>query len=279
MKLKEKDYAYIIVFLILLLVGIFTFYYGSDKNQIVSYLGFAGTITSLILSVVALIYTFYQSTTSITQAQKITEASEKLNQAIGGFHEVQNQISSSVESMKHVSYQVSEMQNQISASVDSIVQVSNQVSEMDTKVSQVVSGISKAESPTSTDIDSVTFNDIVEILQRNSINGLLTLLLGIYQSRSPKKEFTLGKIIEELNTKYELKLSSDYSYGFLIGFNGTKLIKGLSKNNEEFSLDFIKPDETTKGVLKILDDWHAKAPKYIDKVRTAYSDYYEIKIG
>ncbi|WP_239618917.1 hypothetical protein [Cohnella mopanensis] len=278
MKLKEKDYGYIIAFLVLLLIGLFTFYYGSDNSQIVSYLGFAGTITSLILAVVALIYTFYQSTTSINQVQKITEASEKLNQAIGGFQEVQSQMSISLEAMKHVSYQVSDMQNQISASVDSIVQVSQQVSEMDNKVSQVVSGISKTESPNSTDTDTITYDEIVKILQRCSIDGLLCLLLGIFQSRSPKKDLTLRSIIEELNSKHALSLSREYYFGFLVGFTGTKLIKGLSKNNEQFSVEFTKTEELTRAVLQMIEIQHSKAPQYIDKIRTAFSTYYEVKV-
>ncbi|QXE01743.1 hypothetical protein [Terribacillus sp. DMT04] len=57
-RIEKKDMGYWIVILVLIMVGQFTFFYG-DKNDIVSHIGFGGTIVSILLAVVAIIYSFY----------------------------------------------------------------------------------------------------------------------------------------------------------------------------------------------------------------------------
>ncbi|PFJ00314.1 hypothetical protein [Priestia megaterium] len=122
----KKDMTYWIIILILFIVGSFTFYYGSNKSM-VSHIGFGGTIVSILLAVIAIIYSFYQSSTYEsttykldTSAQKIEEATTQLsdvseikvvlesfkdevkeiNESIIDLKEISNTIGNGVDSMK-----------------------------------------------------------------------------------------------------------------------------------------------------------------------------------
>ncbi|WP_281659445.1 hypothetical protein [Halobacillus sp. Cin3] len=81
----KKDMTYWIIILVLFSIGAFTVYYGSDKD-VISHIGFGGTIVSILLALIAIIYSFYQSNTYEnathkldTSAVKIEEATNKLS--------------------------------------------------------------------------------------------------------------------------------------------------------------------------------------------------------
>lgn len=85
MKEKEKfptrkDMTYWIIILILFMVGSFTVYYGSDKNM-VSHIGFGGTIVSILLAVIAIIYSFYQSSTYESTTYKLDTSAKQIEEA------------------------------------------------------------------------------------------------------------------------------------------------------------------------------------------------------
>jgi hypothetical protein len=207
--LGARDYKYIIGYFILIIVGIFTFYYGTKENEIVSYLGFAGTVSSLILSVVALIYTFFQSTSTINHSKKLSKTSNKFTKAVEELRETQEQLSVSVETVMALGMQV--------ATVDYKMDYVTQILEKPANYKS---------SSTSVPLNDGTDN-LSEILLSTSSFGLLSLVICFYQSQNPLPK-DLKTIIEEA---FESNNSSDYCYGYLIAFEATKLIEIEYLNN------------------------------------------------
>lgn len=73
--IEKKDILYWLLIMCLTAISIFTFQYSGDKN-VINHWGFAGTIVSIILAVVAIGFTLYQSLSSEFSSSKITESAE-----------------------------------------------------------------------------------------------------------------------------------------------------------------------------------------------------------
>lgn len=88
-KLKNSEWILIILVIVLLLIIIFIFvtYYGSNKD-IVSYVGFAGTIVSIILAILAIVYTYYQNVSQQQSSYRISEQIIKLASVTSKLNEI-----------------------------------------------------------------------------------------------------------------------------------------------------------------------------------------------
>ena len=108
----KKDLCYCIILLVFIIVACVTFWVGGKGNDIVSYLGFAGTITSIILAVVAIFYAFVQNVSSQQHigkmqnimanvdesARNLSLHSESLHQEVGRIGQAQSELMSAVQS-------------------------------------------------------------------------------------------------------------------------------------------------------------------------------------
>ncbi|PIJ96851.1 hypothetical protein [Lysinibacillus sphaericus] len=71
----KKDILYWLLIMCLGTISIFTFQYSGDRD-VISHWGFAGTIVSIILAVVAIGFTLFQTLSSDLSSSKITESAE-----------------------------------------------------------------------------------------------------------------------------------------------------------------------------------------------------------
>ena len=62
-KLKEHVWC-VMAFAALLLLAVITYWLGGKGNEIVSYVGFASAVTSIVLAIIVIVYTFYQTNRS-----------------------------------------------------------------------------------------------------------------------------------------------------------------------------------------------------------------------
>jgi hypothetical protein len=76
-KFEKKDSYYIIAILIGIIVVILAVKLG-DNQSVIDYFGFAGTLVSIILAVVAIIYSFYQSSTYENSSSKLEISANKI---------------------------------------------------------------------------------------------------------------------------------------------------------------------------------------------------------
>ncbi len=78
-KLKEHVWC-VMAFAALLLLAVITYWLGGKGNEIVSYVGFASAVVSIILAVIVIVYTFYQTNRS---EQNISEMRRLIDE---GYH-------------------------------------------------------------------------------------------------------------------------------------------------------------------------------------------------
>ncbi|MEK5332002.1 hypothetical protein [Lysinibacillus sp. FSL W8-0992] len=75
--IKKKDILYWLLLFCLGAISLFTYQYSGDKN-VISHWGFAGTIVSIILAVVAIGFTLFQTLSSNLSSEKIAEAAFRI---------------------------------------------------------------------------------------------------------------------------------------------------------------------------------------------------------
>ncbi|HDR4864611.1 TPA: hypothetical protein QCR55_000943 [Bacillus cereus] len=74
---EKKDLAYWLIIIILFAVSTYTYKYSSNSD-VITHWGFAGTIVSIILAIIAIVYTFFDNFTSKSSHQKLEESADKI---------------------------------------------------------------------------------------------------------------------------------------------------------------------------------------------------------
>lgn len=78
--IEKKDLLYWIIIICLGTISIFTFKY-KTADEVIDHWGFAGTIISIILAVLAIIYTYYQSATTVDSTKRLERSTKKVQKA------------------------------------------------------------------------------------------------------------------------------------------------------------------------------------------------------
>ncbi|PFD01867.1 hypothetical protein CN995_10120 [Bacillus cereus] len=74
---EKKDLAYWLIIIILFAVSSYTYKYSSN-DAVITHWGFAGTIVSIILAIIAIVYTFFDNFTSKSSHQKLEESADRI---------------------------------------------------------------------------------------------------------------------------------------------------------------------------------------------------------
>ncbi|MET3291834.1 UNVERIFIED_CONTAM: flagellar biosynthesis chaperone FliJ [Brevibacillus sp. OAP136] len=192
-KITKKDLCYIIAILICVIVSIFTIKLGDNQN-VINYFGFAGTLISIILAVVALIYSFYQSSTYENSTSKLDNSANKIEEA-----------TLKLESVSDIKEVTSELQ-------ETYTQLNMKVHEIQNIIKTVDKGISEFAITVKENLE--TFTNTVEVKFNN-----------IHES----VEFTKRDILKELSFKQSTK--SDKTVDSKIMDEEDDIIKFMEKFN------------------------------------------------
>ncbi|MCU4794632.1 hypothetical protein [Bacillus cereus] len=74
---EKKDLAYWLIIIILFAISSYTYKYSSN-DAVITHWGFAGTIVSIILAIIAIVYTFFDNFTSKSSHQKLEESADRI---------------------------------------------------------------------------------------------------------------------------------------------------------------------------------------------------------
>jgi hypothetical protein len=116
---NKRDFYYIVGFLIITIVVVFSGRL-ADNTLFVDYIGFSGTIVSILLAVIAIIYSFYQSSTYENANHKLDTSANKIEEATAKLSNV-SQIKDMMEDFKR----------EVKSLKDSLEEVKNKVVSMD----------------------------------------------------------------------------------------------------------------------------------------------------
>lgn len=117
---KSKDlkvhimYVSVIASLIIVSLATYICIGNYKKDDIMDYISFAGTLSSLILSVVAIIFTIVLSKTGAEQNEKMNEAIITLQSSIQDFQDKTNQLKAIADKLSEIENKVNETNKSVS---------------------------------------------------------------------------------------------------------------------------------------------------------------------
>ncbi len=203
--LTERDYKWLIAFLVLCFVFTFALFFGGKDKEIVDYVGFASTMISIILSVLAIMWSFYTSGGAAAQTDKLIKASEQLDKAMAGF-------------------QVSHAQ--LAAATDSFGLLGRQMENVDKRVSALAQMMGKGqEVPAASDTANSPADELA--LKVVSHSGLLALYIAVKNSQQPTKR-SLASLLDQIRKASSIPLTKEYIWGFLVGFRSSGIVGNTS---------------------------------------------------
>lgn len=219
---------YIAGFLGFAVIMLVTYKYGGPQNAIFTYLSFGSTITSMVLSILAIFVTVQSSSDMYKQFTRIDNATDTIKNA-------SNQIEGTLDALRKAENDLQTTSNNISSQLDNIVeQIDNRIlarmKETEGNLSKLMSESRSASSKT---IDNSTQPDpqnIVEFkkffINRTSAIGLLSIY-ACALSKEKNKMFELSNLFKE---------SPEYTFGFLLASLSTRLVKFTNdENNNEIT--------------------------------------------
>lgn len=251
---NNRDFFYIVGFLSIAIIFIITGRL-SDNINVVNYIGFAGTIVSMLLAVIAIIYSFYQSSTYANSTQKLDMTANKIE-------EITEELSEVAEIGGNISY-LKEMVDKISDIVTNIETNLNLYEEIDKKPSSmgmdnVTSSSVKVDNANDFDYDKEYFEKVVSNLT------VLAAILIVWIQKCYKlnvnfnikdcSRFFVEDIMMEKN-KYRLSEIENAISGLLIAYE---------------HLDFFELTTTIKGEFKV-NTYNEKLSTVLEEGKTDIS--------
>lgn len=188
-----------------------------NATDIVSYISFASTLSSLFLSVVAIIYAIVSNNKGEAQYQKIDRASDKISTSLDRFSFLSENLSGNISS---ILAKLDEIKN-ISDETNKAINQSNQQNHPDQTASLV-----------DTIIDG--------FINGGSFFGNLCLLACVY-SKEKEKPFTTAQLIPGF---------SEYLYGYIIASSALQIIR-THVVNDHFVVDIVNPTLKSKLITNI----------------------------
>jgi hypothetical protein len=256
-----KDYNYWIFILVLLLIGLSTSKLGND-SAILNYVSFAGTITSILLAVVAIIYSFFQNFSNASLNQKLIESADKIENATRRVDETLSSIENVTDRLGNVPLSVNEATKEINRTSNNIELASKKIddtiksfeitfNEMFTRFEatsiDMQQTLSERLDSTSSEINNVSRQiiELKELGQKTQTSKTTTKALTptVYKELAVKfvgASSTIGIVtLYFINKMYEHKIKNieiakalnyvldnnhNYAYGYLVAVSCTGLI-------------------------------------------------------
>jgi seryl-tRNA synthetase len=150
LKLDKKDISYIMGILIVLLIGSLTVDLSGFKN-FPKYLSFGTNLTSIVLSILAIIYAFNQSQESTRQNERVQDGLSSINEKITNLVKIQDdlmsvreninsqvvELSSSIQDFKEISSSVKDIASQLQVGDESDSEINKQLQEVLQKIEKI----------------------------------------------------------------------------------------------------------------------------------------------
>ncbi|MEO2260426.1 hypothetical protein ABGV43_26345 [Paenibacillus amylolyticus] len=190
--LQKKDLVYWILILVLVIITVLTIRLG-DNSDVISYVGFGGTIASILLAIVALIYSFFQAATSINtttvlqdSAKRIEDVTKKLDK-VDDIKEITKQLESSLREMMEIKSNIIETSVSIEKGIHEVSQLGQALSQkIESKVIEVSNGDNSS--------DSITLEVSFTYLE-------FLLIYSLILASDNKREFNISKFSDFIYSK------------------------------------------------------------------------------
>ena len=254
---------YISGFLGLAIIMLLTAQYGGPDNAIFEYLSFGSTITSLVLSILAIFVTVQSSSDLYKQFTRIDNATDTINKVSIQIEKTLNGMSKSEQQLKDTSQEISSQMDEIVNRIDERIKVRMQ--ETEHKLSEQISSmneqtISREDSAVEETTDVKEFIDNLKNGFLNSISGTGALLIYVCcLSLEKNKEFLISDL---------LRGNEQYAYGFLISTLSIGLVSATV--DEKLKVRCFKTEIPREAIVNKLQEMvHRFGPDFLNQINTA----------
>lgn len=258
-KIIKLHRNYIVGFLSFAVITIISAKYGGPNNNIFDYLSFGSTITSLVLSVLAIFVTVQSSSDLYKQFTRIDNATETITT-------ISKQLDGTLDKITDVEKKLTLTSNTITNQIDSIIsrvdeKLKERMQETEHKLSEQINSlnISTVSGKEQNSEEALDFVSKLKTYYLNSISA--TGALAIYAcilSKDYNKEFILPDL---------LKGNELYAYGFLVSTISSGLLNAKIEENYKISCSGSK--YTQEEIINILKNQVVKfGQDFLNQINT-----------
>lgn len=258
-KIIKLHRNYIVGFLSFAVITIISAKYGGPNNNIFDYLSFGSTITSLVLSVLAIFVTVQSSSDLYKQFTRIDNATETITT-------ISKQLDGTLDKITDVEKNLTLTSNTITNQIDSIIsrvdeKLKERMQETEHKLSEQINSlnISTVSGKEQNSEEALDFVSKLKTYYLNSISA--TGALAIYAcilSKDYNKEFILPDL---------LKGNELYAYGFLVSTISSGLLNAKIEENYKISCSGSK--YTQEEIINILKNQVVKfGQDFLNQINT-----------
>lgn len=278
-RLHYLHYVYVILILILILVA-FISYYHCDEQDLVSQVGFAASISSIILSVLAIFMTLLSNNSIGGMLHKVRDMHDAVNSIPKTLNESVSNLKDTTSDLRDIN---SDVNKSLSALGLKLQELENHLNENDKKFQEIVDNITSSNTRENSGIEMPSEALVNQYLYVMSLNGLI-ILYAFYLYKEEQKSGIFN--IEEFVKRFD-GLSVNYIQGILVASTSVNILhyvveKGtVNYNIKELSLsDYIKKDSLTNAIKKCCEDIcenYKGSPSYynVDVLVNKVRDYIE----
>ncbi|MEJ8747730.1 MULTISPECIES: hypothetical protein [Phocaeicola] len=258
-KIIKLHRNYIVGFLSFAVITIISAKYGGPNNNIFDYLSFGSTITSLVLSVLAIFVTVQSSSDLYKQFTRIDNATETITT-------ISKQLDGTLDKITDVEKKLTLTSNTITNQIDSIIsrvdeKLKERMQETEHKLSEQINSlnISTVSGKEQNSEEALDFVSKLKTYYLNSISA--TGALAIYAcilSKDYNKEFILPDL---------LKGNELYAYGFLVSTISSGLLN--AKIEENYKISCSGSEYTQEEIINILKNQVVKfGQDFLNQINT-----------
>lgn len=266
-KLHRNYIAGILGFAIIMLI---TAKYGGPNNAIFEYLSFGSTVTSLVLSILAIFVTVQSSSDLYKQFTRIDSATDTINnvskQIEGTLSAIKNAEAKLTSTSIGISSQMENFVDQIDEKIKTRIKetednLKKQLAQYQTSSTSITKSLSKREN---NDVDANNKEFFLEITSANGLMALYACALSL----DKKTMFELSQLF---------KGNEAYTFGFLIASLSAKYVHFTNDaNNNQITCSTIQ--FTVEEILNVIKSRISQlnlGSEYIDRIN-AINEYFGI---
>ncbi len=266
-KLHRNYIAGILGFAIIMLL---TAKFGGPNNAIFEYLSFGSTITSLVLSILAIFVTVQSSSDLYKQFARIDNATDTINS-------VSEQIEGTLSEIQKVEKDLSKVSQNISSQMENIVEridekIRTHIKASEDNLTKIFNAQRNNNDPVNNNIDTQTENQeqyIQNFIQITSANGLL-ILYACALSKEKHKIFEISDLFQG---------NEAYTFGFMIASISAGLViftHDDSNNQITVQNNYIEKEELYEEIKNRIQ-YQQLDGNYIDQVNNINS-YFDVDL-
>lgn len=228
---------------------------GNDKHSdILSYVSFAATLSSLIMSIVAIIFTIVYNSRGSEQLDKMDSASQSITKSLNDFKDTSRKLSQSIDNLSEMSDNISSVvdgfRTESEQLGDRLEKISEKLDRIESKTDKTYEATTMNAAPKDDKKESISTEGLKEYLSHCSFAGLLALL-ACALSKKKDKEFTLDDVAINQDSVY-------YMYGYIMATQASGYISVKSDEKErKFSVNRVDDSMETLIYMQLkkkLDD-------------------------